>query len=78
MNLSFGCYGCRDATDIELGESILGFPFSDFKNIADYIEYLSFKAIINSRNKNAYIILKKRGAEKILKSDVFQTNQEEE
>jgi uncharacterized protein (DUF169 family) len=78
MNLSFGCYGCRDATDIELGESILGFPFSDFKNIADYIEYLSLKAIINSRNKNAYIILKKRGAEKILKSDVFQTNQEEE
>jgi uncharacterized protein (DUF169 family) len=78
MNLSFGCYGCRDATDIESGESVLGFPFSDFENIVEYVEYLSLKAIPNSRSKNAYTNLKNRDAEKILKSDVFQTNQKEE
>jgi len=54
MNLSFGCYGCRDATDIGPDESVLGFPYSDFDNILDYIEYLSIKAMPNSRNKNAY------------------------
>jgi len=62
MNLSFGCYGCREATDIGPGESILGFPFSDFYNIADFIQYLSMKAIPNSRSKNAYAMLKKKSA----------------
>ena len=27
FNLSFGCYGCRDATDIGTNETVLGFPF---------------------------------------------------
>jgi len=72
MNLSFGCYGCRDATDIGPDESVLGFPYSDFDDIAGYIEYLSMKAIPNSRSKNAYTMLKKKNAEEILKSDIFQ------
>lgn len=78
MNLSYGCYGCRDATDIGLDESVLGFPFRDFEKIAEYIEYLAMKAMPNSRNKNAYIILKKKSAEDVSKKDVFQTNQKEE
>ncbi len=72
MNVSFGCYGCRDATDIGPDESVLGLPFSDFEKITDYIEYLSLKAIPNSRGKNAYTMLKKRSAKEILKTDVFQ------
>lgn len=60
MNLSYGCYGCRDATDIESDESVLGFPFQDLKAISDNIEYLSKKAIPNSREKNAYNKLKKK------------------
>lgn len=78
MNLSYGCYGCRDATDIESDEAVLGFPFSDFEKIAEYIEYLSMKAIPNSRSKNAYTILKKKRAEEISKIDLFQENPEEE
>ncbi len=78
MNLSYGCYGCRDATDIGPGESVLGFPYSDFDSIVEYVEYLSTKAIPNSRNKNAYTLLKKRNAEKILETDIFQMNKKEE
>ncbi len=77
MNLSFGCYGCRDATDIGPDESVLGFSYSDFDNIVEYIEYLSMKAIPNSRNKNAYTVLKEKSAKKILKSDIFQTSKKE-
>jgi uncharacterized protein (DUF169 family) len=59
MNMSYGCYGCRDATDIETGESVLGFPFKDLEKITGYIEYLSEKAIPHSRGKNAYSLLRK-------------------
>jgi uncharacterized protein (DUF169 family) len=59
MNLSYGCYGCRDATDIEIGETMLGFPFNDFEKIIEYIDYLSVKAITHSRGKNAYLVLTK-------------------
>ncbi|MBS3816150.1 MAG: DUF169 domain-containing protein [Candidatus Thermoplasmatota archaeon] len=59
MNLSYGCYGCRDATDIESDESVLGFPFKDLEAISDNIDHLSKKAVPNSREKNAYKKLKK-------------------
>ena len=72
MNLSYGCYGCRDATDIEAGEAILGFPFKDFENIAEYIDYLSMKAVPCSRSKNAYSMLKKKMAEGASTCDVFE------
>jgi len=77
MNLSYGCYGCRDATDIGPDESVLGFPYSDFDKIVEYIEHLSMKAIPNSRSKNAYTVLKKRSAEKVLRTDIFQMHQKE-
>lgn len=75
MNLSYGCYGCRDATDIGSDESVLGFPFIEFEKIAEFIEYLAEKAIPKSRSKNAFTILKKKRAEEISKTDVFQTHQ---
>ncbi|MCD6222028.1 DUF169 domain-containing protein [bacterium] len=59
FNMSFGCYGCREATDIKEGEGIVGFPFKYFKEIVNYIEFLSQKAIPNSRSKSAYLRLKR-------------------
>ena len=73
MNLSYGCYGCRDATDIGHDESVLGFPFSDFEAISGYIEYLAEKAILKSREKNAYALLKRKSAEEASGTDVFQS-----
>jgi len=54
INLSYGCYGCRDATDIGIGETIVGFPFDKFYEIAEYVEYLGTKAMPSSRSKKAY------------------------
>ena len=71
LNLSFGCYGCRDATDIGHNETVLGFPFKDFQLIYDYLIHLNLKAIPNSRGKNAYTMLRKKDAEKISATDPF-------
>ena len=57
MNLSYGCYGCRDATDIADGETILGFPGSMFAPILAHLEFLSEKAIPASRTKRALAAL---------------------
>lgn len=72
FNMSMGCYGCRDATDICPNETVLGFPFKDFAAIAQSIEFLNQKAIPNSRGKNALAILKRKEAEGLSKSDPFQ------
>lgn len=72
FNMSMGCYGCRDATDIEPNETVVGFPFKFFSAIAENIEFLSQKAIPNSRSKNALALLKRKEAEEISKSDPFQ------
>ena len=73
FNMSMGCYGCRDATDICPNETVLGFPFKDFGAIAQSIEFLSQKAIPNSRGKNAMAMLKRKEAESISKNDPFIT-----
>ncbi|MGB9696547.1 MAG: DUF169 domain-containing protein [Ignavibacteria bacterium] len=72
FNMSMGCYGCRDATDICPNETVLGFPFKDFSDIGKSLVFLSKKAIPNSRSKNAYALLKRKEAEQISKSDPFQ------
>jgi len=59
LNFSFGCYGCRDATDIGPGEAVLGFPASDLPAIVEHLEYLSRKALPHSREKHAFAALKK-------------------
>jgi len=68
FNMSMGCYGCRDATDIGPNEIVLGFPFKDFYTIVQSIDFLSQKAIPNSRGKNALAMLKRKEAEKISQS----------
>jgi len=72
FNMSMGCYGCRDATDICSNETVLGFPFKDFRDIAKSLEFLNQKAIPNSRGKNALAMLKRKEAEQISKTDPFQ------
>lgn len=71
FNMSFGCYGCRDATDVGPHEAVIGFPYSEFEDIAIGIEFLQGKAIPNSRSKNAFTLLKRKEAEKIDKMDPF-------
>ncbi|MGV7928022.1 MAG: DUF169 domain-containing protein [Spirochaetota bacterium] len=71
MNLSYGCYGCRDATDIGHDESVMGFPFGDFEAITEHIAYLAEKAIPSSRSKNAYALMNRKRAEEASKSDVL-------
>lgn len=74
FNMSMGCYGCRDATDIGHNETVLGFPFKNLEGIYNYLIHLNGKAIPNSRGKNALTLLRKREAEKISESDPFLKN----
>ena len=57
LNFSFGCYGCREATDIEPGEAVLGFPGTMLPALAADIERLSGRAIPRSRAKRPYAAL---------------------
>jgi uncharacterized protein (DUF169 family) len=54
LNFSFGCYGCRDATDMAPGEGILGFPSGQLSGITDHLEYLAQKTIPTSRGKRSF------------------------
>jgi uncharacterized protein (DUF169 family) len=60
LNFSFGCYGCRDATNIKAGEAILGFPIEDLEGIVSHLEYLSKKAMPNSRTKKTFKMFQKQ------------------
>lgn len=71
FNMSMGCYGCRDATDIGPNETVLGFPFKDFNAIVKSLEFLNQKAIPNSRGKNALAMLRRKNTEEISKTDPF-------
>jgi len=62
MNLSYGCYGCRDATDISPDETVLGFPASILPEIVANLEHLAEKAIPASRSKGALANLGSREA----------------
>jgi uncharacterized protein (DUF169 family) len=59
LNFSFGCYGCRDATDMASGEAVLGFPASSIPDIVKHLEFLNRKALPHSRGKHAFAALKK-------------------
>ncbi len=63
LNMSYGCYGCRDATDIGNNETVLGFPALLLSDIIEHLDYLNKKAIPNSRSKKTWDLLKNRGPE---------------
>jgi len=54
MNLSYGCYGCREATDIGQDEAVLGFPAALLPGIASHVEFLARRAIPAARAKGAW------------------------
>lgn len=54
LNFSFGCYGCRDATDLSGSETVIGFPASLLSEIVNHLEFLAQKAIPTSRAKKAW------------------------
>lgn len=61
VNLSYGCYGCRDATDMGTQEAVLGLPYPLAPKIAEHLSFLSAKAIPASRSKGAFRSLEKAG-----------------
>ncbi len=58
LNFSYGCYGCRDATDLAGSETVVGFPISVLPDIVKHLEFLAQKAIPTSRAKKAWGALK--------------------
>lgn len=57
INMSFGCYGCRDATDVKSGETVIGIPFSKLKVVNENLNYLKSQAIDRSRAKKFINVL---------------------
>ncbi len=60
LNFGYGCYGCRDATDLAQAETAIGFPAAMLPSIVRYLEYLGQKAIPASRSKRALAALARR------------------
>jgi uncharacterized protein (DUF169 family) len=60
LNFSYGCYGCRDATDIGPNETVLGFPGDLLPAISEHLDFLAQKAIPTSRSKRAWAAIEKR------------------
>jgi uncharacterized protein (DUF169 family) len=62
LNFGYGCYGCRDATDIGNNETVLGFPIRFLPLIVKHLEFLGQKAIPTSRSKRAWHVLQREKA----------------
>jgi uncharacterized protein (DUF169 family) len=63
LNFSYGCYGCREATDIGEDEAVLGFPGHRLEEMLQHLEGLAGRAIANSRAKTAFRRLKEEEAD---------------
>ncbi len=60
LNLTYGCYGCREATDILGQEALVGFPVSLLEPLVSHLEFLKEKAMPASRSKRALQALRER------------------
>ncbi|KAF5075364.1 putative ArCR [anaerobic digester metagenome] len=63
LNFVYGCYGCRDATDLGEHEAVMGFPGSMLPEIIEHLKYLGKKAIPRSRSKGALSLLEGKDVE---------------
>lgn len=54
INSSLGCYGCRDATNIEDSECLIGLPYGKLEEVIGNLEKLSEKAMKKARSKEAF------------------------
>ena len=61
VNVSLGCYGCRESTDIADEECLIGIPFQRLPEIVGALRELSKKAIPTARRKPIYTALGKGG-----------------
>ena len=65
INMSFGCYGCRDATDAAASEALLGFPGKKLDMVTENLMFLKSQTIDRSRAKNVYRAFAQRIAEPV-------------
>lgn len=54
INMGFGCYGCREATDMADDEAIIGIPGGKLAEIVSSLESLAEKAMPRVRSKAVY------------------------
>jgi uncharacterized protein (DUF169 family) len=54
VNVSLGCYGCRDSTDIADDECLTGIPSHLLAEIVNSLRELSKKVIPTARRKSIY------------------------
>ncbi|WP_206460563.1 DUF169 domain-containing protein [Anaerovorax sp. IOR16] len=54
LNVSLGCYGCRNATNIPDDNLLAGFPGKQLEEIVEALEKISTKAMPRTREKKAY------------------------
>lgn len=54
LNFSFGCYGCREATDMAAGEAVLGFPGALLEPMMEALTYLADRAVPRARAKRVF------------------------
>lgn len=54
LNVSLGCYGCRNATNIPDENLLAGFPGDQVQDILDSLQIISTKAMPRTREKRAY------------------------
>lgn len=54
INASFGCFGCREATNMTKGEALIGIPLAKLDKIITNLQQLSEQAIPRSRSKEVY------------------------
>lgn len=54
LNFTMGCYGCREATDLEPAETVVGLPGGRLAQLVDSLTFLAEKAVLRSRAKRAH------------------------
>jgi uncharacterized protein (DUF169 family) len=54
VNISPGCYGCREATDTPPEHMFMGIPAKLIDEVTESLEFLSKKAMITVREKRVY------------------------
>ena len=54
LNFTMGCYGCREATDLQPAETVVGFPGVRLAQLVDSLSFLTEKAVPRSRAKRAH------------------------
>lgn len=59
LNVSLGCYGCRNATGIPNEHLLAGFPGDQLECILDALDLIAEKAMPRTREKRAYARLNK-------------------